>query len=118
MVALTLILQLVGVWVNMRNGPRRESVKEMLIVVSCVKPGVNAYRVANGTQKPAGHALFSLDIELTCTKIFEIVCESIPGSVLQSSALLKASKEGYSNQAIFSIIVSALTTGYSTATIR
>jgi hypothetical protein len=85
-------------------------------------------------------------MELTCTRCFELVCESIPGtlasartnselargavltpylahgagSVLQLTALIReASKEDgeISKLALSSIIVSACTTGFSAATI-
>jgi hypothetical protein len=55
---------------------------------------------------------------MTFTKLFEIGTEAIPGCVLQSYVLVKAwSKGSVSKRAIFSICCSALSTGFSCATI-
>jgi len=49
------------------------------------------------------------------TKGIEMVCESIPGCCLQMFALMKAGT--VSQAAIGSVVVSALTTGFSSASI-
>ena len=51
---------------------------EMLTVVSFVKPGVDAYRVASGAEQLPGAALRPLD-EMLYTKSGELVFEAIPG---------------------------------------
>jgi hypothetical protein len=54
--------------------------KEMLIVLSGMKPGIDAMRVADGNEQ-AEHAAIDPDMELTFTRGLEIVCESIPGTL-------------------------------------
>jgi hypothetical protein len=83
MVGLCLLGQLFLVWVQARKGPRRVMLKEMLIVLSGMKPGIDAMRVAGG-KDPAEHAAVSPDVELTVTRCFELVCESIPGMLASS----------------------------------
>ncbi|GMI30122.1 hypothetical protein TeGR_g9758 [Tetraparma gracilis] len=119
MVGLCLLLQLLAVWMLNHKGPRRVVLKEMLIVLSGMKPGIDAKRVADGNEK-AEHAAVDPDVELTCTKAFELLCESIPGTLLQLTALFKYMRENdgdYSKKALGSIIVSACTTGFTAATI-
>ncbi|GMI33432.1 hypothetical protein TeGR_g8521, partial [Tetraparma gracilis] len=62
---------------------------EMLTVVSLVKPGVDAYRVASGAEQLPGAAISPL-MEMICTKTGELFFEAIPGLVLQLVALLNA----------------------------
>ncbi|GMI24556.1 hypothetical protein TeGR_g3140 [Tetraparma gracilis] len=70
-----------------------------------------------------GAALSTMDLISDVFMIytcFELVCESIPGSVLQLAALVReASKDDgkFSKVALGSIIVSACTTGFTAATI-
>jgi hypothetical protein len=118
MVGLCLLAQLFLVWVQARKGPRRVMLKEMLIVLSGLKPGIDAKRVADGNDQNE-HAAVNPDVELTCTRCFEMAMESIPGSILQCAALLRSMKQGdgFSKAALGSIVVSALTTGFSAATI-
>ena len=63
MVGLCLLLQLGFVWLQTRKGPKKEMVKEMLIVLSALKPGVDAYRVARG-QAQAAYAVVDPETEL------------------------------------------------------
>jgi hypothetical protein len=143
MVGLSLSVQLLVVWGQNRKGPRSVMLKEMLIVLSGIAPGVHAMRVANGSEK-SEHAPMEPEMELTFTRSIEMVLESIPGEcarrgvagsgvgcqrmeeltrvlsgcVLQLYVLLPTLKTGgFSKRAFGSIIVSALTTGFSAATI-
>ncbi|GMI41293.1 hypothetical protein TeGR_g7447 [Tetraparma gracilis] len=119
MVGLCLLGQLFLVWVQTHKGPRRVMLKEMLIVLSGMKPGIDAKRVADGNERNE-HATVNPDIELTATRIFELICESIPGSVLQLTALVREASKAdgeISKAALASIIVSACTTGFTAATI-
>jgi hypothetical protein len=93
--------------------------KEMLIVLTGVAPGVHSMRVANGAEKNEV-ARISPTVQLTVTRCFEVAFESIPGAVLQLVAILKDMKKSdgrFSKAALASIIVSALTTGFSAAVI-
>jgi hypothetical protein len=51
---------------------------EMLTVVSFVKPGVDAYRVASGAEQLPGAAVSPL-VEMLYTKGGELFFEAIPG---------------------------------------
>ena len=51
---------------------------DALSVVTFVKPGVDAYRVASGAVKLPGAALVPL-VEMMCTKTGELFFEAIPG---------------------------------------
>ena len=90
----------------------------MLIVLSGTAPGIHAMRVANGADQRE-HAAMNPEIELVFVRCIEMVFESVPGTVLQISTLLRSMKGGgdFSKVALGSIIVSALTTGFSAATI-
>jgi len=54
--------------------------------------------------------------ELAFTKCVEMVCESIPGCLLQLYVMLKVGD--MSGRAVTSVVISALTTGYSSGTLR
>jgi hypothetical protein len=84
MVGLCLLGQMFAVFCNTNKGPRRVMLKEMLIVLSGMKPGIDAKRVADGNKK-AEHAVVDPDLELTCTRCFELVCESIPGTLASTA---------------------------------
>jgi hypothetical protein len=92
--------------------------KETLIVLSGIAPGVHAMRVANGAQQEK-HAAFNAELGLILTRGVEMAFESVPGSVLQVATFLKTMKDenGFSKAALGSIVVSALTTGFSAATV-
>jgi hypothetical protein len=59
--------------------------KEMLIVLSGLKPGFDAYQVAKGTEQVVG-AVVDPATELAFTKGVEMVCESIPGALSSAHA--------------------------------
>ena len=63
-------------------------VKEMLIVLSGTKPGVDAMRVASGTEQ-SEHNVCDPATELTFTRCVELVSEAIPGSILQFTAAMR-----------------------------
>jgi hypothetical protein len=63
MVGLCLLSQLVNAWLQTHRGPKKEMVKEVLIVLSALKPGVDAYRVARGYEQLA-YAAVTPEMEL------------------------------------------------------
>jgi hypothetical protein len=75
-------------------------------------------RVANGQERDE-HAAVGSEIVLTLTRIFELACESIPGSILQTGKFMQSikSEDGWSKVALGSIVVSACTTGFTSAVI-
>ena len=112
MVVSSLAFQLIIVFIQHRKKPK-ELVKELLIVLALAKPAVNARRVCSG-QKMEEHHVFDATFEHVATKGAELLCESVPGCILQSLVLLK--NGGASRYTIGSIIVSAATSGVCTAT--
>ena len=118
MVGLCLLLQLILVWFQNHKGPKRVMLKEMLIVLTGMKPGWDAMHVANGAEQRA-YASMAPDLELTFTRCVEMCFESVPGSVLTTFATLQGRRNGsgWNKLAIGSIVVSALTTGFGAATI-
>ena len=113
MLALSMLLQLALVFAQNKEKPLL-TVKEMLIVISGMKPGVDSYRVCSGQVMEVHHSV-DAKTELVITKCIEMVCESIPGCVLQMFVLMKAGT--VSKAAVGSVVISALTTGFSSASI-
>jgi hypothetical protein len=78
MVGTCLLFQLLCVWVQRRKGPKVKMAQEMLIVLTALKPGLDAYKVAKGEEQSVG-SIMDPATEHCCTKCFEMVSESIPG---------------------------------------
>jgi len=108
-----MVLQLAIVFLQNRKKPRVMA-KEMLIVMTLMKPAVDAFRVGSRQEMEEHHA-FDAKVELVGTKMAEMICESIPGSLLQLYVLLKVGN--VSRATVGSVIVSAMTTGFSSASI-
>jgi hypothetical protein len=77
-VALSLLSQLVIVWFVNRKRPWRRMAREALYVVSFVKPGIDAARVAAGNENDDGLAGLDPLAELIYSKSIEMVFASIP----------------------------------------
>jgi hypothetical protein len=81
MVGANLAFQLLVVHIQTRGLKKKKwktMLLEMLAVVSFVKPGVEAHRVASGAEQLPGSAFVPL-MEMTFTKSGELVFEAIPG---------------------------------------
>ena len=115
---LNMLMQLLIVWAQTTKGPKATMVKDMLYVVSAVKPGVDAWRVATGLDQSEYQA-FSPKTELMMSKATELMFEAIPGCVVQVQAYLVAmdTEEGANQQALVSLAISALSTGFAAASI-
>jgi hypothetical protein len=141
-VALSLLTQLLLVWIVHKKRSWRKIAREMLYVVTFCKPGIDAARVAAGNENDDGldgaAAVDSL-FELGFSKSAEMVFESIPAgacantkhkrirseltpfppttrtAIIQTRALI-VSKER-TTLALVSIIISCCTTGFAAATI-
>jgi hypothetical protein len=115
---LNMLVQLLIVWWQTTKGPKATMVKDMLYVVSAVKPGVDAWRVATGLDQNE-YQVLTPKMELLFSKGGELVFEAIPGCVVQVQAYLVAmdSEEGASQQALASLVISALCTGFTASTI-
>ena len=68
----------VKVFMQTRKAPKVKMAKEILIVLSGLKPGFDAYQVAKGAEQSAG-AVMDPATEHVGTKMAEMMCESIPG---------------------------------------
>ncbi|GMI42621.1 hypothetical protein TeGR_g4453 [Tetraparma gracilis] len=90
--------------------------REALIVVSGLKPGFDAMRVVSNAEMEE-HQVMDAKGELVFTKCAEMFCESIPGCILQVYALIQGGSGGQMGTKIFSIVVSAITTGMGSASI-
>jgi hypothetical protein len=84
MVGMCLFMQLLIVWGQTRKASRAKRATEILIVLSGLKPGFDAYQVAKGAEQTTG-AAFDPGMEHTATKTAEMMAESIPGTCLSHS---------------------------------
>ena len=75
----------------------------------------DAAAVCSG-KKMDEHHVFDAKTELVFTKGIEMFCESIPGCLLQLYVILKVGNT--SGTAVTSVVISALTAGYSSGTMR
>jgi hypothetical protein len=118
MVGLNMILQIVHVtvqnWKHKNKLPR-----EYLIVLLCLKQGFEAYNIIHGREQEEFHVM-DAKTELVATRGIEMFTEAIPGSIVQILAILQVYLGGKDipNRALVSVVVSALTTGYTSSTIR
>ncbi|GMI26577.1 hypothetical protein TeGR_g12435, partial [Tetraparma gracilis] len=90
--------------------------REVLIVVSGLKPGVDAMRVVSNAEMHEHHVM-DVKVELVGTKMAEMFCESIPGCILQVYALIQGRSGAQMGTKVLSIVVSAITTGMASASI-
>jgi hypothetical protein len=118
MLIVNMLAQLSVVWLQTTKGPKATMAKDMIYVVSAVKPGVDAWRVATG-QDQNEYQVLTPKMELLISKYCELVFEAIPGCVVQVQAYLFAmgNEEGASQQALVSLAISALSTGFTAASI-
>jgi hypothetical protein len=84
MIGLNMSTQLGIVYMQTRKGRgwKRRMLLEMLIVVTAIKPGVDAWRVARGDEQHK-HSAVDPETELAFSRASEMVFESIPGCILQ-----------------------------------
>ena len=113
MVVASMVLQFVVVFAQ-NKGKARVLMTEALIVLSGLKPGVDCYRVCIN-QEMEEHQLTDAKFELMATKCVEMIAESIPGCLLQFYVMLKV--KNVSRATVGSVLVSAMTTGFSSASI-
>ena len=79
-----------------------------------IKPALDAYRVVAGKEKEAGNVLEPMT-EMTINKMIELFAEAIPNTIIQLTAMTTST--GIEAGAWVSLIISALTTGFISATI-
>jgi hypothetical protein len=111
----SLVIQLLFVWAQNKKLGMQRVLKEWFPILIGFKPAVDAYRVAAGEKQEAGQALDATG-ELTFMKVVEMFAEAIPGVIIQLMAI--ATNDGdVAVAAWVSLSVSAITTGYASATI-
>jgi hypothetical protein len=90
--------------------------REILIIVTGMKPTADAYRVIRGNVQQ-DHQLIDAKMELVLSKGIELWTESIPGCIIQIYAALRIMQRGeeLSGQVTASILISLLTTGFGSA---
>jgi hypothetical protein len=95
---------------------------EFFLVMTCVKPGIDAARVANGETQKDGQ-LLTPHMVLVISRMTELTFENVPGSILQCYAFAKELQgTGWTgsytnNAALTSIVISAMTSGFTGAII-
>jgi len=114
MICTTLFLEVIVVLVIDQRKSRTEKLKEAAISVFPLRPAVDAYRVS--TNDNDDETAVDRLSELIVNKIIKLGSESIPGCVLQIYVWL-INPEGARTFALPSILISALTTGYTSAMI-
>ena len=113
-------LQLMFVALQNRKKGFLRIVKEIMIVLTGLKGPWDAYRVAIGAEQEEDTLLDPM-MEMTCTKCIELFAESIPGIIIQLSAIVSTMNSGEKKEvtmtAYLSLLVSVLTTAFTSATI-
>ncbi|GMI01553.1 hypothetical protein TrLO_g10206 [Triparma laevis f. longispina] len=114
----SIFLQLLIVMFQNRRKGYGFQIREMLIVLSGMKAPWDAYRVASGAEKVKGTEFDPL-LEMTLSKYVELFAESIPGILIQLSAILQTLNNGGEVSALVtgSLFISTLTTGLVSTTI-
>jgi hypothetical protein len=108
-------IQMLFVWLQNKKLGMLRVLREWFPILIGFKPAVDAYRVAKGRKQEAGQALDAM-VELTYMKGIEMFAEAIPGVIIQLMAI--ATSDGdVADAAWVSLSVSALTTGFASATI-
>jgi hypothetical protein len=108
-------LQMVCVWGQNKKLGMRRVLREWFPILIGFKPAVDAYRVATGAKQEVGVAVEAM-LEMTVMKALEMFAEAIPGVIIQLMAIATSDKE-VGTSAWLSVAVSAITTGFASASI-
>jgi hypothetical protein len=111
----SICIQMIVVWLQNKKLGMQRVLKEWFPILIGFKPAVDAYRVAKGGKQEAGLAIDALT-EMTYMKGIEMFAEAIPGVIIQLMAIATSDK-GVRTSAWLSVAVSAITTGFASATI-
>jgi hypothetical protein len=104
------------VWAQNRKLGMMRVLREWIPILLGYKPAVDAYRVATGAKQEVGTALDPM-FEMTMMKVIEMFAEAIPGVIIQLMAIATSDKDDVGTSAWLSVAVSAITTGFASATI-
>jgi hypothetical protein len=113
--AVSIGIQMLLVWAQNKKLGMKRVLKEWFPILIGFKPAVDAYRVATGEKQAVGTAMDPMT-EMTVMKITEMFAEAIPGVIIQLMAIATSAKE-VGTSAWLSVAVSAITTGFASATI-
>jgi hypothetical protein len=105
----SLAFQVLVVIVQNSHRGRRVVAWEIILVLSLLKAGVGAKRVAGGEEQIAG-CPFDPVMEMVACKLGELALKSIPGAVLQAIFLISG---GWTMAAVLSIVISCLSTAFT-----
>ena len=89
--------------------------KEVALVLLCLKPGVEVWRLAHGAERDPG-APFDPNGGMIMGKVAERVFESIPGAILTTVTLLDHA-DARSPSTVTSVILACLATAFVATTI-
>jgi hypothetical protein len=108
-------IQMLVVWAQNKKLGMKQVLKEWLPIMLGYKPAVDAYRVATGVKQEVGTAIDPM-MEMTFMKATEMLAEAIPGVIIQLMAIITSGRD-VGTASWISLGVSALTTGFASATI-
>ncbi|GMH89181.1 hypothetical protein TrST_g12968 [Triparma strigata] len=104
-------VQLLVVFVQYKNHSFRRRFTESLYVLTFIKPGIDAYRVINGSETEVG-CDFSPKWELMLMRSIELFAESIPFTLILTYAFLTGNIKEEPVAAIFSLIISVCSAAF------
>jgi len=113
MIASNVAVQLLITYAQNKKKSKWVILRELVYVVTFLKPGVDAYRVA--TSREDEHAVMSPLVEMSIGKSAELAFESIPGGLLQAYIFINSPEKTLF--LLISILISTLTTGFASAMI-
>ncbi|GMI43368.1 hypothetical protein TrCOL_g9829 [Triparma columacea] len=108
-------IQMLLVWAQNKKLGMKRVLKELIPILIGFKPAVDAYRVATGADQEVGASMDPM-LEMTSMKVIEMFAEAIPGVIIQLMAIATNDKD-VGTSAWLSVAVSAITTGFASATI-
>jgi len=113
MILSSLAAQLLLAYVQNHKKSKWVILRESAFVVTFLKPGVDAFRVATGHEDK--DTTFNPLVEMALGKGCELAFESIPGGLLQAYIFINSPEK--TTFLLISLLISALTTGFSSALI-
>jgi hypothetical protein len=113
-IALNLAFQAFIVILQNSHLGRRAVLRELIVVFSLLKPGIDAIRVAGGTERVEGAPLDPFT-EMTMCKLSEMTFESIPGGLTQAIVLLNGGD--WTTAAVVSVCLSCVSTAFIATTL-
>jgi len=113
MIGSSLAVQLLFTYIQNIKKSKWVILRESAFVVTFLKPAVDAFRVATGYEDK--DSTFNPLLEMALGKATELALESIPGGLLQAYVFINSPEK--TTFLLVSILISALTTGFSSAMI-